>query len=202
MLYAYKPQKDILLRSISRRLRSAGVTPNMVTAAGLILSAAAGLVAMSGHLYAGIMLFLVGACLDAFDGSFARVCGLTTEFGRYFDSVCDRLAELLFVAGAVLGGEPVTAYSVIAGSIVLLIARVYTHRKGFNSNAAMFGRPERLTLLIAGLVVPAPYNSALFITAGFLCMVSAIQAFVSGFKGKKARELLFQLSSACSPNLR
>ncbi len=185
MLYAYKPQKDLLLWSVSRRLYSTGVTPNMVTAAGLIISAAAGLMAMSGHLYAGITLFLAGACLDAFDGSFARACGLSSDFGRYFDSVCDRLSELLFVAGAVVGGTPATAYSVIAGSIVLLIARVYNYRKGFNSNAAMFGRPERLTLLIVGLVIPAPFNTALFIIAGLLCLVSAIQAIVSGLKDKK-----------------
>jgi CDP-diacylglycerol--glycerol-3-phosphate 3-phosphatidyltransferase len=60
MLYAYKPRKDRALRSVSRALLAIGVTPNMVTASGLLLSAAAGVAAMSGHLYAGIALFLAG----------------------------------------------------------------------------------------------------------------------------------------------
>ncbi len=77
MLYTFKPQKDRTLQSVSRILLAMGVTPNMVTAAGLLVSVIAGLLAASGHLYAGIFLFIIGACLDAVDGSFARACGLT-----------------------------------------------------------------------------------------------------------------------------
>ena len=180
MLYAFKPQKDLLLRRFSSVLLAIGVTPNMVTAAGLLVSVIAGLIAASGHLYAGIFFFIIGACLDAVDGSFARACGLSTGFGRYFDSVCDRLSELVFIVGAVIGGVSSSAFAVIAGSLFLLASRIYNHRKGLNSNAAMFGRPERLALLIAGLLSPAPYNTALFLVAGFLCLVSSGQILASG----------------------
>lgn len=185
MLYAFKPQKDRALHSISRILLKSGVTPNMVTAAGLFMSAIAGLIAMSGHLYAGIFLFMLGACLDAVDGSFARVSGLSTEFGRYFDSICDRLSELVFITGAVIGGVPVSAFAVIAGSFTLMASRIYNHRKGLDSNAAMFGRPERLILLIVGLLAPAPYNTVLFMAACFLCLVSSAQALASGTGTRK-----------------
>ncbi len=185
MLYAYKPQKDRALHSISRILLTAGVTPNMVTATGLLMSVIAGLIAMSGHLYAGIFLFMLGACLDAVDGSFARACGLCSEFGRYFDSICDRLSELVFIVGAVIGGVSASAFAVIAGSFVLMASRVYNHRKGLDSNAAMFGRPERLTLLVAGLLAPAPYNMVLFMAAGFLCLISSAQALASGMETRK-----------------
>jgi phosphatidylglycerophosphate synthase len=181
-LYAFKPQKDRALYSASRILLAMGVTPNMVTAAGLLLSVVSGLLAMSGHLYAGIFFFIVGACLDAVDGSFARACGLSSEFGRYFDSICDRLSELVFIAGAVIGGVSASAFAVIAGSMFLLASRIYNHRKGLNSNAAMFGRPERLALLIAGLLSPAPYNTALFLVAGFLCLISSGQILASGMR--------------------
>jgi phosphatidylglycerophosphate synthase len=180
MLYAFKPQKDRALYSASRILLAIGVTPNMVTAAGLLVSVIAGLFAASGHLYAGILLFIVGACLDAMDGSFARACGLTSEFGRYFDSTSDRLSELVFIAGAVIGGVSYSALAVIAGSLLLMASRVYNHRKGLNSNAASFGRPERLTLLVAGLLFPAPYNTVLFLVAGILCLVSSGQILASG----------------------
>lgn len=179
MLYTFKPQKDRALHSISRILLMAGLTPNMVTVAGLLVSMIAGLIAMSGHLYAGIFFFMIGACLDAVDGSFARASGLSTEFGRYFDSLCDRLSELVFITCAVIGGVPVSAFAVIAGSLVLMASRVYNHRKGLNSNAAMFGRPERITLLVAGLLCPNPYNTVLFITAGLLCLISSVQALAS-----------------------
>jgi phosphatidylglycerophosphate synthase len=185
MLYAFKPMKDRVLQPVSRLLLAAGVTPNLVTACGLLLSAAAGVAALTGHLYAGIALFLAGACLDAFDGSFARACGLTSEFGRYFDSFSDRFSELLFVAGAVAGGVPASAFAVVAGSFALLASRVYNHRKGLNSDAAMFGRPERLAILILGLLAPAPYNTVLFAIACALCLVSTAQ-ILSSANGRKA----------------
>jgi phosphatidylglycerophosphate synthase len=196
MLYAYKPLKDAWLSAASRVLLAAGVTPNMVTVAGLIFSATAGLVAMSGHLYAGIAIFIVGACLDAFDCSLARYSNRCTEFGKYFDSVADRCSELFFVTGAVIGGTPLTAFSVVTGSVILLAARVYNHRKGRNSNAAMFGRPERLGLLIVGLLASAPWNTVLFGIAGCLCTISAAQALAAGIRENKNRP-----SSAVDPNI-
>jgi phosphatidylglycerophosphate synthase len=183
MLYTFKPLKDRFLAPASLKLKAAGLTPNMVTAAGMLLSAGAGMLALSGHLYAGIALFLAGACLDAVDGSLARATGTSSEFGRYFDSLADRTSELVFVTGAVAGGAPYPAFLVVAGSVVLLLARIYNHRKGLDSNAAMFGRPERLTLLVAGLLAPAPYNVALFVIAGLLCLFSSAQILAHGIGG-------------------
>jgi phosphatidylglycerophosphate synthase len=190
MLYALKPQKDRLLRRLSNALVGIGVTPNVVTAAGLFISIVAGLFTASGHLYAGILFFMIGACLDALDGSLARASGLCSEFGRYFDSICDRLSELVFIAGAVIGGAPVLAFAVIAGSVLLLVSRIYNHRRGLNSNAAMFGRPERIALLVAGLLSPAPYAMTIFVVAGLLCIVSSVQALASGISMRAAKHPL------------
>jgi len=187
ILYAYKPLKDRALFPACHILLALGVTPNMVTVAGLIMSLIAGLLAASGHLYVGIVLFAAGACLDVLDGSMARACGRSTEFGRYFDSICDRLSELALVGGAVIGGAPAAAYIVIAGSYLLLASRIYNHRKGLRSDAALFGRPERLTLLVAGLLAPAPYDLALFAIAGLLCIVSSALVVASGRKNPADR---------------
>lgn len=180
-LYAYKPLKDRMLCPLSRALVAAGLTPNVITALGLLICTAAGIAALYGHLYAGIALFVFGACFDALDGSVARVSGKCSEFGRYFDSISDRLSELLFVAGAVLGGAPSEALMVVAGSFMLLGSRIYNHKKGFDSNAALFGRPERLMLLMTGLVLPHSVNSLLFAAAFMLCIVSSVHALgISG----------------------
>ena len=187
LLYVFKPRKDRALKPVSEIMLRAGLTPNMVTSAGLLMSMLAGLLALAGHLYAGIVVFLFGACLDVLDGSLARACSKSTEFGRYFDSICDRLSELAFVAGAVIGGTPATAFMVIGGSYILLAARIYNHRKGLSSDAAIFGRPERLALLIAGLLAPAPYNLALFTIAGLLCVISSSVVVRSGFRGNIGR---------------
>jgi hypothetical protein len=62
-LYAFKPKKDRMLQRISGYLWSLGVTPNMVTTAGLSMAVAAGFIAMTGHLLIGILFFIISACL-------------------------------------------------------------------------------------------------------------------------------------------
>jgi phosphatidylglycerophosphate synthase len=180
MLYAYKPLKDRALRSTAGILLSAGITPNMVTIFGLLICSISGIIAISGNLYTAIIVFLAGAFIDAIDGSLARVSGLCTEFGKYLDSICDRFSEFFLIAGAVLGGAPASAFLVIAGSIALLLSRIYNHRKGLDSNSAMFGRPERLFLLITGLMFSEQYSTAIFVVTFILCIVSSCQALISG----------------------
>ena len=180
LLYRFKPEKDRVLWPVSRTLSSTGVTPNIVTATGLLVSVAAGLIAASGDLVAGIIVFSVGACLDMVDGSLARFSGLGSEFGRYFDSVCDRLSEVAFIAGAIVGGVPSMAAAVVAGSVLLLAARIFNHARGLDSDAASFGRPERLALLVAGMLLAYPGNVVLFGANALLCLASTCQVVASG----------------------
>ena len=175
LIYRYKPEKDRTILPLTSLLAEAGVTPNLVTVSGLIISLIAGVFAALGHLHIGIALFFIGACLDALDGSLARATGGCTEFGRYLDSVCDRLSELAFIAGAVVGGSPISALLVVAGSMALLMARVLVHRMGLRSDVARFSRPERLALIIIGLLVPYPINVVVFLVAGALSSISALQ---------------------------
>ncbi len=177
-LYRFKPQKDGFLKVISTRLACAGVTANEVTALGLCLSLCAGLVALSGHLYAGVALFITSALCDALDGSLSRAAHKETEFGLYFDGITDRLSEFFFVAGVVLSGlVPPSAFIVVVGAVVLLFARVYAHMHDWGVISTTFGRPERLSLLIVGVFCPAPLNAVLFIIAGLCCAFSAVQIF-------------------------
>ncbi len=180
LLYRLKPEKDRILAPVTRPLSSAGVTPNMVTAAGLLVSAAAGLIAASGQLPAAVVVFLLGACFDALDGSLARTSARISVFGLYLDSVCDRLSEAVFVAGAVVGGVHPLALAVVAGSVLLLAARVRNHRMGLRSDAAVIGRPERLALLIAGMLSSFPASVLLFTADALLCVLSSWRVLASG----------------------
>lgn len=173
LLYRLKPEKDRVLGPVCLLLSSAGVTPNMVTATGLLVSAAAGVIAASGNISAGVAVFLIGACLDALDGSLARTSGSVSELGLYLDSVSDRCSEAVFVTGAVIGGVTPLAITVVAGSVILLASRVRNHRMGLGSDAAVFGRPERLALLIAGMLSPYPASALLFVVDGAACVASS-----------------------------
>jgi phosphatidylglycerophosphate synthase len=188
-LYRYKPLKDKLLRPAFGWLRGMGVTPNMITITGLLLAVIGGLLGAFGFLVPGLVIFLLGACLDAVDGSFARVCGMSTEFGCYLDCTCDRLAEFVFVVGAVVGGSSARAFIVVGGSLVLMLMRVLAHLQGQSSDMASFGRPERLLLLTLGLLVSSPYSDWFFGVAGLLCAISSVQIISKGSRFKRQRSV-------------
>jgi len=187
-LYRFKPQKDRYLSSIVAQLSSSRVTANEVTALGLCLALGSGLVAYYSHFYAGLALFFASAVCDALDGSLARVSKSRTEFGLYFDGVADRFSELFFVTGAVLGAHvPPSAFIVVGGSFILLFARVYGRAHQWDAVPTTFGRPERLALLVAGTLCPAPINTLLFVGAGLCCVFSSIQILGRGITVQNER---------------
>lgn len=183
LLYRFKPLKDELLRPVLSVLRASGVTPNMVTVLGVVLSAIAALLAASGHAYVGLVLFMAGASLDALDGSLARFSGRCTEFGRYLDSVCDRVAEGAFIVGAVIGGCSPAALLIVLGSLVQLVIRTAFHLSGERTNSAWFSRPERLAFIIIGVLSPAPYSTAIFFVGALLCLLSSAYVILVRMRG-------------------
>ena len=195
LIYRYKPEKDRVLLPLVSAFAKTGVTPNLVTVSGLVISLVAAGLAALGHLHAGIALFFIGACMDALDGSLARVTGSCTERGRYLDSVCDRSSELAFIAGAVVGGSPPSALLVAAGSLALLLARTMVHSKGLRSDVAWFSRPERLAFIIIGLLAPYPINVGIFLTAGVLSTISTLQVLRVSKKAVEDARRLQQFNS-------
>ena len=137
--------------------------------------------ALSGHLYAGLLVFAVSAFCDALDGSLARASNKRTEFGLYFDGIADRFSELFFVIGAVLGANvSPSAFVVVGGAFTLLFARVYGRAQKWDATPTTFGRPERLAFLVVGALCPTPINTLLFVSAGLCCVFSSAQILAHG----------------------
>ncbi|MCE5278231.1 MAG: CDP-alcohol phosphatidyltransferase family protein [Planctomycetaceae bacterium] len=101
--------------AIARFLVRLGVTPNMLTFAGMVVTAAAGACYAlgAGHGYAwrlgaggpsawlllaGAMMYLASAC-DMLDGAVARTGGKATRFGAFLDSTLDRYSDFMVFAG-------------------------------------------------------------------------------------------------------
>ncbi|MBL7133429.1 MAG: CDP-alcohol phosphatidyltransferase family protein [Phycisphaerae bacterium] len=101
---------------LARRLIRLGVTPNLLTILGMILTSAAAvcyaLAAGRGWawsldvaadrnaflLLAGLLMVLSSAC-DMLDGAVARLGGKSTAFGAFLDSTLDRYSDFAVYAG-------------------------------------------------------------------------------------------------------
>jgi CDP-diacylglycerol--glycerol-3-phosphate 3-phosphatidyltransferase len=141
-------------------LAKLGVTPNMLTVAQLVVGTAAGYVVATGELFWGGVVMIVGALLDAFDGTLARTTGKVTKFGGVFDSTVDRLFEGVVLAGVLYyylerGDklESMLVFVAAVGSLSVSYVRARAGQAGIELYDGIFTRAVRLILLAGGLFI-------------------------------------------------
>lgn len=141
-----------------------GVTPNMVTVFGLILTFVSTVVLIYGaeigdrnnHRfigYAGIIILLAGA-MDMVDGRLARLNNQARPFGALFDSVIDRYSELIMFFGfcyyTVTQNYLLTSifcFISMIGSIMVSYTRARAEGLGVKASVGLMQRPERIVLV-------------------------------------------------------
>src|SRR6266566_1048271 len=146
------------------------VTPNALTASGVLLCAAASLLVLfEGRnellfYWLAALLFVVGSLLDVLDGALARAGGKTTQFGAFLDSTTDRIGEA-FMLGAIAlalardGNETALAFTfaALAGSFLVSYTRSKAEALGLRGDVGIGSRAERVVVITAGLVF-APWG--------------------------------------------
>jgi CDP-diacylglycerol--glycerol-3-phosphate 3-phosphatidyltransferase len=147
-----------------RKLAAAGVTPNMLTMAGILLNLGAAALIVMGYLFwAGIVLIVASIC-DLLDGSVARYAGKTSRFGAFFDSTMDRISEGVVLAALVVyyyrqEDLPllVTVLVFLLASFLVSYTRARAEALGLDCRIGIMSRAERLVLLITGLILARWY---------------------------------------------
>ncbi len=148
-------------RIAGRALGRFGISPNTITAIGLILTIAVTYTLATGHLVRGGILVLLTSAFDMLDGALARATGQKSAFGAFFDSTVDRYTEALILLGLLLyyehlGGarwEIPLVYLSIVGSLMVSYTRARAEALGFDGKVGLLARPERIILLAIGLIV-------------------------------------------------
>ncbi len=87
-----------MMTGVARRLDAFShgkITPNMITATGLIAHVFIAFFIGLDYLWLSAFLLVIFGLFDALDGALARVQKRESAFGRLFDSVSDRLKEVL-----------------------------------------------------------------------------------------------------------
>ena len=153
------------------RLGATRVTPNALTAAGILLCAAGSVLVYfenrNEYLYfwLGGLLFVVGSILDILDGALARESGKATPFGAFVDSVSDRISEA-FMLGAIAlvfarGSNTVAlafCFVALTGSFLVSYARAKAEIIGLRGDVGIGSRAERVVVISVGLAF-APWGA-------------------------------------------
>ena len=146
------------------------VTPNALTAAGVLLCAAASVIVFFENrnefvfYWVGAFAFVLGSVLDILDGALARTSGKGTAFGAFLDSTTDRVGEgfmlgaiaLVFARHHHLVGVGL-AFAGVVGSFLVSYTRAKAEGLGLKGDVGIGSRAERVVVISAGLVL-APWG--------------------------------------------
>jgi CDP-diacylglycerol--glycerol-3-phosphate 3-phosphatidyltransferase len=162
--------RSLASRSVTSLART-GVTPNVLTTAGVSLCLTASVLVPFENradkvlvywLAAGI--FVVGSLLDILDGALARVGGKSTPFGAFIDSTTDRVGEGAMLAAIALvfarhGNDwaVVVTVAAVVGSFLVSYTRARAEALGLKGDVGLGSRAERVVVITAGLVF-APWG--------------------------------------------
>jgi CDP-diacylglycerol--glycerol-3-phosphate 3-phosphatidyltransferase len=146
---------------LARGLVVLGVTPNVVTAVGCGLSAAAGLAFALGAPWQRwpAVAFLVGAgACDMLDGAVAKLGGRATAFGAFFDSTLDRASDGFLFGGLfwywAARGEALLAglsFSALLAAFLVSYTRARAENLIDSCKVGFWERGERTVLLLVGI---------------------------------------------------
>ena len=167
---------------VARTLLRLGVSPNLLTVIGLILSAAAGVAFAAGtwHFRLGALFVIAAGACDILDGAAAKLGGHTTAFGSVLDSSLDRYSDGFLFGGLLLhwahrGDQLLAALSLSAliGSFAVSYLRARAENLIDSCKVGFWERGERTVLLLLAALLGVVPGALLLL--GTLTHVTALQ---------------------------
>ena len=167
----YRSQAKVYLDPVVAVAVRLGLTPNLLTIAALIASAAAGVLFFLRTEIFAIVAVLANAVFDALDGAVARELKIQSLRGDFLDHAVDRYADIFIITGIFAGGLVCWQVGVFALTGVLMSSYLGTQAQAVGVGryyGGVLGRADRLVLIvIVGIVdvfAPAGILGVTFMT--------------------------------------
>lgn len=163
-------------------LAAIGVTPNLLTLMGLILSAASAWLYINWSsnrlmlLLAALTLLLSGL-LDSIDGVLARMTGRVSPLGGFLDSLSDRYSDAIILGAITASGLCGLFWGLAAlvGSMMVSYARSRAEASGVDMRAVgLAERAERILILSTATLLSYLNREAIGWGVALLALLSHI----------------------------
>ena len=196
MLTKLKQKVQQLLSSEAKAAHRIGLTPNIVTIIGFVLSSFAAiayaLVTPQQPLWllvAVILLMASGFC-DTLDGVLARTYQQASAFGGFLDSLLDRYADAITFAGIIISGASiifnatftlVVGLAALASSFMVSYSRARAEAAGVKMESiGIAERPERIIILASTSLVGIFWLPALAIGVLLIAVLATVTVLQRG----------------------
>ena len=165
--------RNRVARPLGRLLVGLGVGPTILNIIGLVTGILAAFLVGSGHFHMAALALLLSGLADVMDGTVARMRGVESAFGAYFDSVCDRYVDTAIFLGVAWYFMQQQAplyvflgFLGLVGTVVTSYARARAESLSMASRYVGFmNRPERVLLLLVGFIMPNTLPAIVWILA-------------------------------------
>lgn len=184
-----RDQVDRGVQPIGAALVTMGVTADMMTLLGIAMSAVAAVVIGSGSLGWGLVLMIATGLPDLLDGAVAKASGTSSTRGAYFDSVSDRLSDIMVFSGVAWylsvfrdGQIHMLPVAVMGLAIMTSYQRAKAESLGFDAKGGLMERAERFIALGIGLFLGAFNDDLLIVVLWIMFVLTTITALQRFFK--------------------
>ena len=174
------------------------VHPNLLTTLGFVSVVGAGYLYHLDHVRWAGLVVLLGGLWDIFDGQVARVSGMASKFGSFYDSTLDRISEIVVFLGLLslynsYAREWADVWMVyvifmaMGGSTMVSYTRARAEGLGLDCKVGLMQRPERVVLLgLGSMAFGLTWNGlvlkGIIIVVAVLTNITAIQRIVWVYK--------------------
>jgi len=187
-----------IIEPVTQWLIRRGVHPNAITVAGFVITLGAAVMYSQDHVRTAGALVLLGGLSDVFDGRVARLSGLASKFGNFFDSTLDRISEIAMYLGlmTLYNAYQLELFDVwmiyiitlaLGGSLMISYTRAKAESLGFDCSVGLMQRGERIVLLgfaslLFGLDWDGVVLSSVIVIVAVLTNVTAVHRIIWVYK--------------------
>ncbi len=152
---------DAVFGPVARGLVRAGVSPDVVTVTGTVLTVVVALWLLpAGHFVVGPLAIAVVVLIDSVDGLMARTLGRSTRWGAFLDSTLDRVADAAIFSGILLWGVRAEQPWVLGTALACLVlgsvvpyAKARAEGLGLTASGGIAERADRLVAALVAVFV-------------------------------------------------
>ncbi len=183
-----------ILDPVTGWLADRRVHPNLLTTVGFLVTISSAYAFHRHAVQTAGFLMLLGGFFDILDGRVARLTGLGSKFGAFYDSTLDRMSEIVVYLGLLslyndyrleLGdvGMIYLIMLAMAGSLMVSYTRARAEALGLDCTVGLMPRAERVVLLgAASLFFGTAWNGlvlkGVIAVLAVLTNVTAIQRII------------------------